>query len=99
MKQNLDCSISVMRLAKEMILKSISGKLPNYISVTSITFNGLPFENYFCIRNNYMMLNRFLFVCALCCFISLCACAQQKDSAIILNDSTQVIDSTKIIDS
>ncbi len=46
-----------------------------------------------------MMLNRFLFVGALCFFINLCAGAQQKDSLTILKDSTGISDSTKVTDS
>lgn len=44
------------------------------------------------------MLNRFLFVCALFFFIPCCACAQQKYSLSLLNDSIKINDSTKVTD-
>ena len=44
------------------------------------------------------MLNRLLFVCVYF-FLSLCACAQQKDSLSLLNDSTKISDTTNVIDS
>jgi hypothetical protein len=46
-----------------------------------------------------MMLNRFVFVCALVFFIPLCISAQQNDSLSLAVDSTKIIDSTKAVDS
>ncbi len=45
----------------------------------------------------YMMLNRLLVFCVLFMLIPLINCAQQKDTVLILNDSTKVIDSSAFL--